>query len=561
MSVEIDPYESPPILIPVDPPVRPRKRGIRLIHLLYTVLYVALFCWLGVMTGFLLVSGFFGLLVAIVIGGAAIYGRRRSTQQDALLWALSIAAERQMPLAPTFEAFAGQSRGEYRRKVLAAAHHLRRGSSLSDVVDYESGLFPRDVRVLLRVGGGSKVMSGALRESASARAWARRPWFGLAFRIFYLSWVIFVLELVVCFISYFIMPKFEAIFSDFGIPLPSITIACIEVTHFFVRYFFLILPIVILQVVLMMLASLSVLGVLPWDLPVIDRIFKRRHSALVLRCLSLVVEEDRPMAQGLATLAHNYPAYWFRRRLQQVAQDVDRGEDWCAALARRGLIRPAEAVLLESARRVGNLPWALREAAETSERRLAYQFQLLAQWVLPLVVLAIGAMVFFVAVAYLHPADPSDPEAGPMSAIAANRPGPWRCRQRRRAFTMVEVTLSVLLLTVAMTATVQILGLVAIQRREVERRQWAIQEVANLMEHLSADSWERINADSARSFVLSDEIRRKLPEPELSIEVDKTEPDRGEKRLAIRLRWRNRGGEWAAPVRLTAWVSRPRSTR
>jgi len=60
-------------------------------------------------------------------------------------------------------------------------------------------------------------------------------------------------------------------------------------------------------------------------------------------------------------------------------------------------------VLLESARRVGNLPWALREAAETSERRLAYRYQVLAQWLLPLLLLAIAAVVFFVAVSYFSP--------------------------------------------------------------------------------------------------------------------------------------------------------------
>ena len=69
--------------------------------------------------------------------------------------------------------------------------------------------------------------------------------------------------------------------------------------------------------------------------------------------------------------------------------------------------------------------------------------------------------------------------------------------RRRRAFTMVEVTLLAFLLAVAMTTTVQVLGWVATQRRAVERRQWAIQEVANLMEHLTAEPWDRVTPDSA----------------------------------------------------------------
>jgi Tfp pilus assembly protein PilV len=130
-----------------------------------------------------------------------------------------------------------------------------------------------------------------------------------------------------------------------------------------------------------------------------------------------------------------------------------------------------------------------------------------------------------------------------------------------RAFTVIEVTLSVLLLAIAMSATVQILGWVAVQRRAVERRQHAIQEVANLMEHLTAEPWDRVDSGSARRLALSEQLRRKLPEPELSIDVDEPEPDRGEKRLSIRLRWKNRAGAWEAPVRLTAWIARQEGTR
>src|SRR5438445_497746 len=64
-------------------------------------------------------------------------------------------------------------------------------------------------------------------------------------------------------------------------------------------------------------------------------------------------------------------------------------------------------------------------------------------------------------------------------------------RRRARAFTMIEVALTVFLLAIAMTATVQVLGWVAAERRAVERRQWAVQEVANVMERLTAEPWDR----------------------------------------------------------------------
>ena len=42
-------------------------------------------------------------------------------------------------------------------------------------------------------------------------------------------------------------------------------------------------------------------------------------------------------------------------------------------------------------------------AAENSERRLVYRVQMCAQWLVPLFVLALGAVVFTMAVAYFTP--------------------------------------------------------------------------------------------------------------------------------------------------------------
>jgi type II secretory pathway component PulF len=403
VSIDLNQPEEPPVLIPVDPQPARSRGGVRLRHLMFATLYVAVFCAVGLATGLGIVSGLFGLVVAIVIGSVMIYGSRRSTQQDSLLWALAIAAERRMPLAPTLEAFAGQCRGGYRRKVLSAARSLGQGRSLAQVLDQERGLFPRDVNILIRVGSDTGELAKAFREASDVRSHARRPWLALAIRSTYLLWVIMVLESVIGFISYFILPKFEAIFADFGAPLPSITIFFFEVTHSLTRYWPLFLLIVAFQFGLLIVSSLSILGILPWQLPIVDRLFGARHSALILRCMAQVIEANRPLPQGFATLAQSYPSAEYGRRLRAVARDVHQGGDWCESMTKNRLIRPSEAALLESARRVGNLPWAMRQAAESSERRLAYRFQFWLQWLAPVMVSAIGAVVFLVVVAYFTP--------------------------------------------------------------------------------------------------------------------------------------------------------------
>jgi type II secretory pathway component PulF len=396
--------KDPPVLISPAAAAAPRLwAGFRLRHLMYLALYCALILWLGAMTGLVLISGLLGLCLAIVFGAVYIYAGRRSTQQDALLWALAVTADRGMPLAATLDAVASQCRGEYRRKVLAAAHYLRQGFSLPETFVHEPGLFPRDAEALTRTGHDCGKLAAALRESATIRARLLRPWMALAVRLAYLFWVLIVLQMISGFVAYFILPKYEAIFADFGIPLPAITNLTIDVSHFFISFFYILLPFLFFELGLLMLTSVSALGVLPWELPLVGTIFYRRHTALVLRCLAYVVEANKPIAPAIEAMARDYPSASIRYRLRWVAHDLSRGDDWCDSLAQHRLIGRPEASLLAAAIRVGNLPWALRQAAENSERRLMYRFQMWVQWVLPLFVLAVGAVVFVIVMAYFTP--------------------------------------------------------------------------------------------------------------------------------------------------------------
>jgi hypothetical protein len=126
----------------------------------------------------------------------------------------------------------------------------------------------------------------------------------------------------------------------------------------------------------------------------------------------------------------------------------------------------------------------------------------------------------------------------------------------RRGFTLLEVSLAGLLLVVLMAITVQMLAWVASERRAADRRQWAIQEAANVMEHLAARPWENLTADHVASIELSAPARDVLPEAELQVTVV-VEPDQpNAKRLGVTVRWHPRPEQPAAQARLTSWVYR-----
>lgn len=134
--------------------------------------------------------------------------------------------------------------------------------------------------------------------------------------------------------------------------------------------------------------------------------------------------------------------------------------------------------------------------------------------------------------------------------------GTGLARRRRRGFAMVELTISTLLIAAALAIVVQTVGWLAAQRRGAERRQRATQEAANLMERLAARPWDELTPELARSLTLSPATAATLRDGALDVAIA---PGRGEpasKSVAITIRWGDRSGTSAAPVRLVAWVHR-----
>lgn len=136
-------------------------------------------------------------------------------------------------------------------------------------------------------------------------------------------------------------------------------------------------------------------------------------------------------------------------------------------------------------------------------------------------------------------------------------------RSIRRGALLAEMTIAAAMLAVVMVLTVKVLGFAGQQRRSAEQRQRAMLEVANLMERITAEPFEEVTPERAHRLSIAPETARSLPGAEVAVEVteERPGPNRSGKRIAVRLRWKGRSGEWEAPARLTTWIERGRSSR
>ena len=105
----------------------------------------------------------------------------------------------------------------------------------------------------------------------------------------------------------------------------------IQASYVFVNYWYLFSPLFSSVCWLLVYAVVRYFGWILWDMPLVSRFARRLDSARILDGLALVARQQRPLADGIATLALSYPKANIRRRLALAAFDIEAGGDWAEA--------------------------------------------------------------------------------------------------------------------------------------------------------------------------------------------------------------------------------------
>lgn len=128
-----------------------------------------------------------------------------------------------------------------------------------------------------------------------------------------------------------------------------------------------------------------------------------------------------------------------------------------------------------------------------------------------------------------------------------------KSRWRYRGMTVLEVTISLFVLGVAMAALLQIVALAGRQRRGAEQRRMATQEVANQAERIALLPWDDTAAGKLTAWQPSAELQQVLPAAECRIAVSDESGSPPARRIRLEIGWTNAVQQPVEPVTLTVW--------
>lgn len=127
-----------------------------------------------------------------------------------------------------------------------------------------------------------------------------------------------------------------------------------------------------------------------------------------------------------------------------------------------------------------------------------------------------------------------------------------RFKRREDGFTILEVTVSLAMVALAMVLAVQSMIGLGRTRRSDEQRSLAIQEAANLMEAIQVRSWDELSNEQVSAMKFSEQFQSRVPKATLNISITLVD-EPAAKRITIAIARPDPAGRSVTLAVLTAW--------
>src|SRR5437764_12237062 len=126
----------------------------------------------------------------------------------------------------------------------------------------------------------------------------------------------------------------------------------------------------------------------------------------------------------------------------------------------------------------------------------------------------------------------------------------------RRGMTIAELMVALFIMTTAMVAIVQLLAAAGGQRRTIEQRRIALQEVANEAERVAILSWDEAAPEKLTTWQPSAELTAALPQATCTAEVSEEAGPPVARRVRLSVTWPNASGQMREPIEVSLWKFR-----
>ena len=289
---------------------------------------------------------------------------------------------------------------QFNKRLGKVVEKIKSGETLEISLKANPGVVSPEVMLAISLGEPTGKLGLCLEKTPS---WNQDFfWIHTLPRLAYAVAIILFTICISTFQTVFIVPKFQKIFQEFQAKMPLPSEWFFRFSNLLARFWFLLIPAVLCLIGLILLPIL--IPRVRWWFPLVGRIYRVHVQGNFLGMLgiSMLTQEVMPWVLGFLKGSSYFPKPAMRQ-IDDLASRMEKGEPFAASMRESGWVPSHMVPLMESAQRVGNLPWALSEAG-TQRNRLAFvSSQRLTFTLFPILLLILGLVVGFIAVAMFLP--------------------------------------------------------------------------------------------------------------------------------------------------------------
>jgi type II secretory pathway component PulF len=313
------------------------------------------------------------------------------------------------PLVQSLEALGEQATNHNLSVVLkAVANEITGGSSLALALGAHPRVFDGFYIAAVKAGESMGELPAVFKRMQAYLEKRVRLKSGVITAMIYPAIVSVLAVAAVVFVLTFVLPKFVNIFEKSSVALPLPTRMLMGISGFITGYWYLLFPGIAVLIVAGYFGATSRRGTLLLDrwilkLPVIGPLAKMIQSSVVLRTMGTLLEAGVPLVEALEVTKDACRNSLYRQFVSETALSLTQGEDLASTFARTDLMAPTIKQMVTTGDRTGNLPMVLNSVSDHLDEATDSQTKRLSAIVEPMLLIAMGVVVGFIAIAVLLP--------------------------------------------------------------------------------------------------------------------------------------------------------------
>ena len=310
-----------------------------------------------------------------------------------------------IPVLEALEVLSDEVGNKVFQRILAEmSEALRAGETFASAADAHPEAFPPYYLGILRsaeLTGNLDTVLDQLADYIERDTEARRK---ITSALIYPAIVLVLSIVAIVVITAFVLPRFKTFFTSLHAKLPLPTRILISIADFFVNDWFVFAGIVVLGALAVILATSTRRGreirdVMLLRVPVLGDVIRTAILERFCRILCSMIGAGVPLPEALQVTGNATTNAVFRRGLNTARDGMLRGEGLAAPLAQTDLFPIAARRMFLVGESTGTLDDQLDSAANYFDRELDYKLKHFTSLFEPAVILFVGVIVGFVAIA------------------------------------------------------------------------------------------------------------------------------------------------------------------